>query len=156
MTELFQRSRIECTEELNAVVDVRRVDAILRNERNRLAISLQELGGAFAHLLAVLHAHVHSLRRMQSFVAVDFVSDVSHLAQAIGSLVDVAKRFFNADRSRNAVAHDAVGKTHCFGVETGHGLGDVGKSVAALVFLSHEVRRKVGAMRIIELRGTPS
>lgn len=68
MTELLQCSRIERAQELDAVVDVVRVDAILRHERNGLAIGAEELGLTFTHLLAVLHAHVHGLRGVQHFM----------------------------------------------------------------------------------------
>ena len=70
MTELLQRSRIERAQELDVVC----VDAILRHERNGLKVGVEELHRTFAHLLAVLHAHIHSLRRVQGFVAVNLVA----------------------------------------------------------------------------------
>lgn len=43
MTELLQRSRIKRAQELDAVVDVVGGDAILRHERNGLAIANEEI-----------------------------------------------------------------------------------------------------------------
>lgn len=94
MTELLQRSRIKRAQELDAVVDVVRVDAILRHERNGLAIDVEELGRTFTHLLAVLHAHVHGLRSVQHFIAIELVGDIGHLAQTVSCHVDVAERLF--------------------------------------------------------------
>ena len=143
MTELLQRSRIERAQELDVVC----VDAILRHERNGLTVGVEELRRTFAHLLAVLHAHVHGLRGVQHFIAIELVGDISHLAQTVSCHVDVAKRLFEADGSRNAAAHHVVGKSHGFGVEAGHGLSNVGKAVAALVFfLGNEVRGQVGRL----------
>lgn len=146
MTELLQCSRIKRAQELDAVVDDVGVDAILRHERNGLAIGVEELGLTFTHLLAVLHAHVHGLRGVQHFIAIELVGDIGHLAQTVSCHVDVAKRLFEADGSRNAAAHHVVGKSYGFGVEAGHGLSNVGKAVAALVFLGNEVRGQVGRL----------
>ena len=68
MAELLQRSQIKRAQELDAVVDGVGVEAILRHERNGLAIGAEELGLTFTHLLAVLHAHVHGLRGVQHFM----------------------------------------------------------------------------------------
>ena len=142
MNELLQRSRIERAQELDVVC----VDAILRHERNGLTVGVEELRRTFAHLLAVLHAHVHGLRGVQHFIAIELVGDISHLAQTVSCHVDVAKRLFEAEGGRNASAHHVVGKSHGFGVEAGHGLSNVGKAVAALVFLGNEVRGQVGRL----------
>ena len=90
MTELLQRSRIERAQELDVVC----VDAILRHERNGLTVGVEELRRTFAHLLAVLHAHVHGLRGVQHFIAIELVGDIGHLAQTVSCHVDVAERLF--------------------------------------------------------------
>lgn len=94
MAELLQRSQIKRAQELDAVVDVVRVDTILRHERNGLAIGVEELGLTFTHLLAVLHAHVRGLRGVQHFIAIELVGDFGHLAQTVSCHVDVAERLF--------------------------------------------------------------
>mgnify|MGYP003288112823 CR=1 FL=1 len=94
MAELLQRSQIKRAQELDAVVDVVGVEAILRHERNGLAIGAEELGLTFTHLLAVLHAHVHGLRGVQHFIAIELVGDIGHLAQTVSCHVDVAERLF--------------------------------------------------------------
>lgn len=94
MAELLQRSQIKRAQELDAVVDVVRVDAILRHERNGLAIGAEELGLTFTHLLAVLHAHFHGLRGVLHFIAIELVGDIGHLAQTVSYHVDVAECLF--------------------------------------------------------------
>ena len=79
---------------------------------------------------------------MEHFIGVDFITDVGHLRKTIGSGVKVGEGFFNTDGSRYTVPDDAVRQSHTVGIKAGHGLSDVGKSVAALVFFSNKVCRQ--------------